>query len=93
MFWFKAVLQNLKSKRQRFKFLVLNLHFKVKDYSLTTQQENIVKLMKFARIESSYVKDKYYLQNLYDATFLMDNQKTETFLVWIDESEVYRHVV
>ena len=58
---------------------------------MTTQQEHLVKLMKFTRIKSSHFQDKYYLQNLYEATFLMDDQKTNTFVVWIDESEVYRH--
>ena len=65
---------------------------KVKEHSLTIEQEHLVKLLTFTRVQSSHFQDKYYLQNLYEATFLMDDQKSNTFVVWVDESEVYRHV-
>ena len=65
---------------------------KVKEQSLTTEQHHIMKLMSFTRIKLSYFQDKYYLQNLYEATFLMIDQQSNPFVDWIDESEVYRHV-
>ena len=34
----------------------------------------------------------YHIQKLYKATFMNDDHQTKEFVVWIDESEVYKYV-
>ena len=49
--------------------------------------------MEFQRIQSSYFANTYYLQNLYKATFLTSDKKLKTFVVLVNESEVYRYII
>ena len=46
--------------------------------------------MDFERMQSSYFEKTYYLQNLYKATFFMNDNKLRTFVVRVNEGEVYR---
>ena len=64
-----------------------------REYSLQCEVGNLVKLMEFQRIQSSYFANTFYLQNLYNATFLTSDKKRKTFVVLVNESEVYRYII
>lgn len=63
----------------------------VLENSLECEVQSLVKLIEFQRIQSSYFEKTYYLQNLYDATFVTNDNKLKTFVVFISEGEVYRY--
>lgn len=63
----------------------------VLENSLECEVQSLVKLIEFQRIQSSYFEKTYYLQNLYNATFVTDDNKLKTFVVLMNEGEVYRY--
>lgn len=63
---------------------------KVTEHSLESEKEHLIKLMEFERIKSSYFRKTYYIQNLYKATFFMADRTLKTFVVQVNEREVYR---
>ena len=63
----------------------------VLENSLECEVQSLVKLIEFQRIQSSYFEKTYYLQNLYNATFVTNDNKLKTFVVFISEGEVYRY--
>lgn len=69
----------------------VSIFIKIKEKSLENVKDNIIKLMKFERLTSFYLPQSFYLENLYRATFLVHMTEPKTYLVRVDEREVYRY--
>ncbi len=75
----------------KLKFLIMCFYPKVKECSLEDNKDKLIKLMKFEKLESFYIQKTFYLGNLYRATFFVHNAELKTYLVRVDENEVYRY--
>ena len=75
----------------KLKFIILCFYLKVKECSLEDNEDKLIKLMKFEKLESFHIQKLFYLGNLYRATFFVHNGKLKTYLVRVDENEVYRY--